>query len=258
MSHPSHSAIPAVSIITPTAGRHAFLPLIARCVLKQTIDWEWLVHDDSPEPCAFMVDLCATDSRVRYFHRRGPRASIGAKRNFLIGEARGAIIAHFDDDDYYAPHYLADMVRLKRENRANIIKLSDFYVFAPHLEFFGYSELNARTGPHYLVTWETVRRFEISEGTEVGIDLLTLYGFSCVYDRHVAVRNVFGDVSMYEDDAFMRQAIEDGCKIIAVDDRNASCLHLVHPNSTASSFSRFSLPGFLVGRLFPGYEGYPG
>ena len=249
---------PAVSIITPTAGRHRFLPAIARCVLSQTVHWEWLVHDDGPEPCRYMVDLCASDARVRYFHRDAPRASIGAKRNFLIGEARGDMIAHFDDDDYYAPHYLADMIRIKQENGAQIIKLSDFYVYAPHVDFFGYSELQPARGMHYLVTWQNVERFMIDEGTRIGIDLMVLYGFSCVYDRRIATANAFGDVSLYEDDAFIRKAIDDGCKVIAIDDKNACCLHLIHPGSTASSFSRYRMPAFLVSRLFPGYEGYPG
>jgi glycosyltransferase involved in cell wall biosynthesis len=249
---------PAISIITPTAERHQFLPAIARCVLSQSVDWEWLVHDDSPEPCQFMIDLCAKDPRVLYVHRSGPRASIGAKRNFLIGESRGGIIAHFDDDDYYAPHYLADMVRIKQENAAHLIKLSDFYVYAPHADFFGYSELNATCGRHHLLTWESVSPMNIDDGAEIGINLLVLYGFSCVYDRSLVTGNAFGDVSMFEDDAFIRKAIDDGRKIIAVDDRRGSCLHLVHPGSTASSFSRFSMPSFLVSRLFPGYEGFPG
>ncbi|WP_277189115.1 glycosyltransferase [Caballeronia sp. BR00000012568055] len=249
---------PAVSIITPTANRHRFLPAIARCVLQQQIDWEWLVHDDGPEPSRFMIELAQTDARVRYFHHDGARHSIGSKRNFLIGEARGALIAHFDDDDYYAPHYLADMIRLKTENGAHLIKLSDFYLYAPHVDFLGYSELNAQAGSHFLVTWEKVTSFEIDESTKVGIDLLVLYGFSCVYDKDIVEGQAFGDVSMYEDDAFIRKAIDDGRKIIAVDDRNASCLHLVHPDSTASSFSRFTMPTFLLPRIFPGYEGFPG
>jgi glycosyltransferase involved in cell wall biosynthesis len=249
---------PIVSIITPTAKRHRFLPAIARCVLKQTVDWEWLVHDNGPAPSQFMIDLCARDPRVRYFHSEIERASIGAKRNFLIGEARGEIIAHFDDDDYYAPHYLADMIRIMREQRAHLIKLSDFYLYAPHLDFFGYSKLTESPGAYYLVTWETVSRREMPADLEAGIDLMVLYGFSCVYERIITQGNAFGDVSLYEDDAFMRKAIQDGRKIIAVDDQDASCLHLVHPDSTASSFSQFSLPPFLLPRLFPDYGGFPG
>jgi glycosyltransferase involved in cell wall biosynthesis len=249
---------PAVSIITPTANRHAFLPGIARCVLSQTVEWEWLVHDDSPAPSDFMIHLAQTDPRVRYFHHDGARGSIGAKRNYLVERARGGIVAHFDDDDYYAPHYLADMLRIKQNNGAHLIKLSDFFVYAPHVDYFGYSDLNAQAGPHDLVTWEKVTRFEIGADTKVGIDLLVLYGFSCVYDKALADANAFGAVDMYEDDAFIRRAIDDGCKIIAVDDHQGSCLHLVHPYSTASSFCRYSLPTFLLTKLFPGYEGFPG
>jgi glycosyltransferase involved in cell wall biosynthesis len=256
-AHPRMSSHPVVSIITPTANRHAFLPAIAQCVLNQTVAWEWLVHDDSPEPSRFMIDLCAADPRVRYVHHDGPRGTIGAKRNFLIGQARGELIAHFDDDDYYAPHYLADMIRIKQENAAHLIKLSDFYVYAPHADFFGYSDLNTTPGEHFLLTWEGVSRVDIKREWEVGHNLVVLYGFSCVYDRDIALGDVYENVDIYEDDKFMRKLIDDQRKIIAVDDRHCSCLHLVHPGSTASSFSRYSIPMFLLKRLFPGYAGYP-
>ncbi|WP_238535599.1 hypothetical protein [Paraburkholderia phytofirmans] len=46
--------------------------------------------------------------------------------------------------------------------------------------------------------------------------------------------------------------------MIAVDDPQASCLHLVHPASTSRCFSRYSMPSFTLPTLFPGYDGYPG
>lgn len=36
--------------------------------------------------------------------------SLGLKRNIAVSLARGAVIAHFDDDDLYAPDYLAHML----------------------------------------------------------------------------------------------------------------------------------------------------
>jgi DNA-binding transcriptional regulator YdaS (Cro superfamily) len=34
---------PLISIITPTANRERLLPAIARCVLRQQVNWEWLI-----------------------------------------------------------------------------------------------------------------------------------------------------------------------------------------------------------------------
>jgi hypothetical protein len=108
-----------------------------------------------------------------------------------------------------------------------------------------------------LLTWEGVSRVNIEEHWSVGHNLVVLYGFSCVYDRSIALGNAYEDVDIYEDDKFMRRLVDENRKIIAVDDRECSCLHLVHPGSTASSFSRYSLPLFFLQRVFPGYAGYP-
>jgi glycosyltransferase involved in cell wall biosynthesis len=248
---------PAVSIITPTANRHSFLPLIARCVLRQSIDWQWLVHDDSPQPCDFMVELSKQDSRVRYFHKSGERLTIGAKRNLLIHEADAPIIAHFDDDDFYSPSYLFDMIQLMNRQSADLVKLSEFYMYAPHTNFFGYMDLNAKTGPHYVLTGTSVEHIEFHEKMQIGADFLLFYGFSYVYRKNLFDRFAFDDISLYEDERFIKSIVSTGGKVIAVDDKAASCLHLIHPTSTSRCFSRYSMPDFVLRRLFPGYEGYP-
>ena len=38
------------------------------------------------------------------------RLNAGEKRNWLAQHATGDYVAHFDDDDYYAPHYISRMV----------------------------------------------------------------------------------------------------------------------------------------------------
>ena len=101
-------AAPIVSIITPTFNRHHFLPHAAKFVLHQSIsDLEWLVLDDSPTPSEFMQGL--SDPRIIYEHT-SKKLTTGGKRNHLIGKARGAIVAQFDDDDFYGPNYLAAML----------------------------------------------------------------------------------------------------------------------------------------------------
>ncbi len=51
-------------------------------------------------------DLVAGVPGVRYL-QLPQRASIGAKRNLACAEARGELIAHWDDDDWYAPARLS-------------------------------------------------------------------------------------------------------------------------------------------------------
>ncbi|WP_277187034.1 glycosyltransferase [Caballeronia sp. BR00000012568055] len=226
--------------------------------MSQSVEWEWLVHDNSPEPSAFMQALCATDPRVRYFHSAGERQSIGWKRNLLIGEARAPLIAHFDDDDYYAPHYLADMIRIMRENDADLIKLSEFYLYAPGSAFFGYMDLNAKTGLHFALAGSTVESIEFHDKMKIGADFVLFYGFSYIYKKPANASFLFDDISLCEDESFIRKLVSSGAKVIAIDDRTASCLHLVHPRSTSRCFARYTMPPFLLPRLFPGYGGFPG
>ncbi|SAL33578.1 glycosyltransferase family 2 protein [Caballeronia telluris] len=250
-------SIPAVSIITPTANREAFLPAIAQCVMRQTVDWEWLVHDDSAQPSAFMQALSARDPRVRYFHNEGERLSIGAKRNFLIDAARAEVIAHFDDDDHYASHYLARMMGLLAEHDAELVKLSEFYMYAPQTGFFGYMDLNAKTGTHYMLGGATVEQVEFHEKLQIGADFILFYGFSYVYRRRLMKLSSFDDLDLCDDESFIKKVVAAGCTTIAVDDRDGSCLHVIHPASTSRCFSRYMIPAFMMPRIFTQYEGFP-
>lgn len=248
----------AVSIITPTANRGQFLPAVARCVMRQPVDWEWLVHDDSAEPNVFMQELSASLPQVRYFHHPDRRVSIGSKRNFLIGEARAPVIAHFDDDDHYASNYLVEMLRLKERNNADLVKLSGFFMYAPHTEFFGYMDLTARVGRHYVLAADKIEQVSFHEKMQIGPDFILFYGFSYVYSKNLTALSPFEDVNLFDDSTFITKIIHADRRVIAVDDQGASCLHLVHPQSTSRCFSRYEMPCFLLPRIFPQYEGYPG
>ncbi|WP_321913163.1 MULTISPECIES: glycosyltransferase family 2 protein [unclassified Paraburkholderia] len=247
---------PTVSIITPTGNREAFLPAIWRCIQRQRVAWEWLILDDSPQPSAFLSALAKRDARVRYYWSK-TRMSIGGKRNFLVNEARGALIAHFDDDDHYASHYLAGMVRMLEENGADLMKLATFWMFAPHTRFFGYMDLNARVGLHYVLTGNSVATVEFHDKMKIGADFILFYGFSYVYRKALFEEARFDDIDLSEDESFIRRIVEAGRKVLAADDTQASCLHLIHPASTSRCFSRYSMPAFTVPKMFPEYEGYP-
>jgi glycosyltransferase involved in cell wall biosynthesis len=120
---------PLVSIITPTFGRGEFLEAIATCVKSQHYrNVEWLVLDDSEQPSGALSALPA--DAVRYMHI-AERLSIGEKRNRLVDMARGELIAHFDDDDYYGPNYLSTMVGTLETAKADFVRLTGF--FAAHL-----------------------------------------------------------------------------------------------------------------------------
>ncbi len=92
-----------ISCIMPTRDRAPFVPLALEWFDAQ--DWpdtELVVVDDGDEPVGALVER---HPRARYL--RAPRCSIGAKRNLAVAHATGALVAHWDDDDWSAPDRLS-------------------------------------------------------------------------------------------------------------------------------------------------------
>ncbi|MCA9556235.1 MAG: glycosyltransferase family 2 protein, partial [Myxococcales bacterium] len=107
-----------VSCIMPTFNRRQFIPRALRCFLAQTYpNRELIVLDDGDDPVADLMP--AGDPRVRYV-RLPARTCVGKKRNMACKEARGDLIAHFDDDDWYAPERLALQVEALRDDRFDL------------------------------------------------------------------------------------------------------------------------------------------
>src|SRR5258708_38752741 len=94
------SATPLASCIMPTAHRRRFVPgAIARFLAQDWPARELIILDDGDDAVG---DLAPEHPAIRYI--RAPRhTSLGAKRNAACAAARGDIILHWDDDDWYAP-----------------------------------------------------------------------------------------------------------------------------------------------------------
>jgi len=94
---------PLVSCIMPTYNRRAFVKHAISYFLRQDYAHkELIIVDDGIDSISDLVPL---DERIRYI-RLPEKTTVGAKRNLACEQARGAIIVHWDDDDWYAPHRL--------------------------------------------------------------------------------------------------------------------------------------------------------
>jgi glycosyltransferase involved in cell wall biosynthesis len=99
--------LPLISCIMPTYNRRSFVALALRAFESQDYpSKELIVVDDGTDPVG---DLVAEVPAVRYVQLPA-RASIGEKRNHACAEARGDIIAHWDDDDWYGPDRLSRQI----------------------------------------------------------------------------------------------------------------------------------------------------
>src|SRR5277367_5106837 len=90
---------PLISCILPTYNRRPFIAHAIAYFQRQSYDnRELIILDDGDDPIG---DLVPQDAAIRY-ERLPNRLAIGAKLNLACEMAKGDIIAHFDDDDWYA------------------------------------------------------------------------------------------------------------------------------------------------------------
>lgn len=240
---------PRVTLITPTHGREHYLRLQYGCLARlQWHNLEWLILDDSPQPSAFFSDL--QDPAVHYRHS-GERLSIGAKRNALVAAASGEIIMHFDDDDYYAPGYVAQMVAWLEEG-ADLVKLQDFFLYSTVYQKLGYWRLALNEGVAQIWSPAPIQfaRLKQPDSPELAVLQPWGYGFSYAYRRQIALDHPFPDMDWNEDKAFVAPLLERyRCR--AHSDHAGLCLHILHASNTSNCFPQYELPPFALDQYFP-------
>ncbi|MDX2084221.1 MAG: glycosyltransferase family A protein [Candidatus Melainabacteria bacterium] len=229
-----------VSIITPTGNRDGYLQWQYHNICQQTYaSWEWLILDNSEQPSAFFLSL--TDPRVKYFYF--PQAmTVGAKRNLLVQAASGQVIVHFDDDDFYAAHYLAQAVESLKT--VDLVKLESWYLYAPEHDFWGYFDADSTHVWAYALhiladrnqPIDQTRRFQLDETMRWG------YGFSYAYRRTLWESNPFPDRSFGEDhDWILSRLRGKGYRLLRVQDTQGLAVHLCHSASSSHAFPQHRL-----------------
>lgn len=232
--------IPKVSIICPTYNRPEYHFQLYSMFIHQThTNKELLILDDSPHPSPFFSQL--TDDRVTYIHV-SIKVSIGEKRNLLINLAQGEIIAHFDDDDFYASDYIHTMVQLLQE--ADLIKLSCWVSWQKINNKFW--EWDAALVQPYL--YEVKGTGEITKINITDYSTASLpekfvwgYGFSYVYKKSLAEEIPFEDRDHGEDYLFVEKAIQSEKNCIYIADHPHLVLHTLHEKSTSGIYAQKQL-----------------
>lgn len=170
---------PLISCIMPTANRRAFLPqALALFAAQDYPHTELIILDDGEDSVA---DLIPAQANIRY-QRLPQRLSIGAKRNLACELAQGDFIAHWDDDDWYAPTRLSQQLAALQASRGAVICGLDRVLF--------YDPLAQQA-------WEY--RYPPNEPAWA-------YGATLLYRRDWWRQHRFDDVMIGEDNRFVWQA----------------------------------------------------
>lgn len=236
------SCSPKVSVICPTYGRADRHQLLYAAFSHQTYkNKELLVYDDSPSPSPFFQSL--QDEKVTYSHNP-IRKTIGAKRNALIQMASGEVIAHFDDDDYYAPVYLEKMV--EKLGDADLVKLSKWMAWREIDGSLWEWDTSQIADSHFNVSgWDQkVVRFDLAklipEPKEFNEANVWGYGFTFVYKKSLCDGLSFEDINAGEDGAFAKKAIAMGKNIQHFPDEDHIVLHVIHRANVSKIFPQYT------------------
>ena len=132
---------------------------------------------------------------------------------------------HFDDDDVYAPHYVATVVHPVAFGGCDISKLSAWLVYDERSGAAAYADYDARAlkdAPPSLAPL-----------LERGRDS---YGFCFCYRRAYAARHPFPEVGFGEDATFLQDALRRDAKSVCyLRDAGAAVLHVQHGANASRS-----------------------
>ncbi len=240
---------PAISVITPTHGRDRLLQNQHAGLLAQSRqDFEWLILDDSPAPSAYFAGL--RDPRIRY-HHQAERRPVSVKRNWLCERCAAPVIAQFDDDDYYAPGYLAAMTARLDRTGADITKLSGWFVYSAQLRRLGWWDTVQTLGLHFTFGPErTLQAFVNQAPPDNMKNNWQGYGFSYVFRRTMWEAAPFPAVEYASDYGFVAVAMAKGCRLDHFADMEGLALHILRTDNMSRSFPQYLLPDFMLENLF--------
>ncbi len=191
---PAGPSIPLVTAIMPTRQRPDFALQAVRYFLAQDYPSKELVVLEDGTPS--LVGRLPDDPRIRYITTRAAARSIGAMRNEACRLARGDIVAHWDDDDWYGPGRLTRQVAAIRAGSADITALRHGLM----LDLAAWRFWRCRPDLH--------RRLFVRD----------VHGGTLVYRHHVWTDKArFPDCSLAEDAAFLDQAVRRGARLEPID-----------------------------------------
>ncbi|MCP5469752.1 MAG: glycosyltransferase family 2 protein [Chlamydiales bacterium] len=237
----------SLSVITPTEERPTFLLSLYQVLLRQESgDWEWLIYDSSLRPCKELLQY--NDPRIHYIHDLD-RKTIGERRNLLVQKAKGEIIVHFDDDDYYAPHYLSTIKEaLKKDDFFHIH--SWFAYHAASRQFFYWDSQEKTKSRMALNPLVGARVREIDFGQEAAENMIKHgYGFTFAYRKYLAEKYPFPAVDLGEDENFFNRIPKE--KVVSIADREGLALKVIHDTNVSCIFPQFMIPRFMIKTAFP-------
>ncbi|TVY12023.1 glycosyltransferase family 2 protein [Paenibacillus cremeus] len=203
----TNTPIPGISVIICTNK-----PSFARVLFNNYGRQRWankelivVVNSDTADLSRYKQ--LAVKFKAARVYRLPSKYTLGACLNFASARARHSYIARMDDDEYYAPNYLLDMMRAFKSSGADVVGKRAYFI---HL-----------SGKHLLI-----QRF-YAQNQFVSV----LAGGTLTYKKKVWRRVKFANRSLGEDVQFCRTCRKKGFKLYAGDRYNFCALRRKQTNS---------------------------
>lgn len=186
-----------VSIITCT-NRQSYLNNLLQNYNRQSYANKELiiVINNNKIPLSPYQHLARKHKNIKIY-RRPEHQSLGSCLNFAVTKCKYPTIAKFDDDDYYAPHYLAESVLTLNKTNADILGKRAHYMYLQ--------------GSKTLIL-----RFAKDEHRTV----THLPGATLVFKRKVFDHVKFPNQNVGEDDLFCSKGKKKGYKVYSASKNN--------------------------------------
>lgn len=184
----------SVSVVTPTI-RSKYLNQVFENFLSQNYKNKELIIILNKD------DMAVEDweSKAKRYgnirvYRLKEGTSLGECRNFGAEVAKYDIIAHFDDDDYYAPTYLTNALKLFKETDADIIGKATTFMYME--------------GKKHLRLYNPNKEFKY---------VAHVPDATLIYSRKVFEQVKFSPITLGVEIDFQRRCIEKGLKVFSGD-----------------------------------------
>ena len=233
-------AAPLISCIMPTFNRRHFVQIALKLFQQQDYpNKELVIVDDGDDS---IEDLAKASPDVRYIRSRF-RMTVGAKRNRACEEARGEIIAHWDDDDWYSPDRLRYQAAPILAGKAEITGLENSFILDLHNGQF----------------WSTLP--SLHKRMFVG----NVHGGTIVFSKKLLSEKVrYPEVNLAEDAWLLRQSMLAGRSLVRLSNPGVF-VYMRHDTNAWREFSpgrfidpagwrKLSRPGFLSSELVNSYK----
>ena len=191
---PQASTRPSVSVVIPTCRPKNVTHALENFTRQSYQEKELLLVLNN---ASFDIDAIRAQARafpnVHVLQTEG-QPTLGACLNLAVREASGAYMARMDDDDHYGARYISDMMLAAAYSDAEILGKGAYFA---HLE-----------GPDKMALREVRVDHQHTD---------TVAGASLTVRREVLERIMFQNRNNGEDTAFLKEAVQAGCRIYSAD-----------------------------------------